>query len=73
MIKPNKISIIGTNGVGKTVFVTVWSKSLEKREKGKPFIVPTPLTYAYIERNWLQRLKKGLWPESTPQTEFVEL
>ena len=69
----NKISIVGTNGVGKTVFVTVWAKSLEKKERGQPFIVPTPLTFAYIERNWLQRLKKGLWPESTPQSEFIEL
>jgi len=69
----NKISIVGTNGVGKTVFVTVWAKSLEKKERGQPFIVPTPQTYAYIERNWLQRLKNGLWPESTPQSEFIEL
>jgi len=67
-----KIAIIGTEGAGKTVFVTVWSKFLEKQEEGRPFIIPDPSTYAYIEKNW-SKLRNGQWPESTPQSEFVNL
>jgi len=68
----SKIAIIGTEGAGKTVFVTVWSKLLEKQEQEKPFIIPDPSTFAYIEKNW-SKLRNGQWPESTPQSEFVHL
>jgi len=68
----SKIAIIGTEGAGKTVFVTVWSKLLEKQEEGRPFIIPDPTTYTYIEKNW-SKLRNGQWPESTPQSEFVHL
>lgn len=68
---PPKIAIIGTEGTGKTVFVTVWA-SLLKENKDGITLIPNGKTLKYINNNW-SLLQQGEWPESTPSTTWTSL
>lgn len=67
------IAIVGTEGSGKTVLLTVLAKRFGRVEDGEWFLNPlTGKTARYVEQNW-EALCNGEWPPSTPAGEIVEL
>jgi hypothetical protein len=62
-----RIAIVGTQGCGKTVFITTLAKRLSMFDhKQGAFLNPADTkTLKYVERNW-QLLQSGEWPPLTP-------
>jgi hypothetical protein len=64
-IKRSQIALIGTEGSGKTVFVTCLAKYLEGAGKNGRTLVPNSLpTCTYTEKNF-RILRSGEWPMET--------
>jgi GTPase SAR1 family protein len=68
---PN-IAIIGTNGAGKTVFITVLARHLNERPTDDFVLDPEPRTFKYIETNW-RTLNHWEWPGHTMAGNPVDL
>ncbi|MDR2439367.1 MAG: hypothetical protein LBE12_08370 [Planctomycetaceae bacterium] len=68
-----QISLIGTEGSGKTVLMTVLAKKLAKRSNDGLFLNPVGAkTLKYIEKNW-STLQSGEWVSSTPPGQMFDL
>lgn len=68
---PN-IAIIGTNGAGKTVFITILARHLNERPVDDFVLDPEPKTFKYIEKNW-RALNHWEWPGHTTAGNPVDL
>lgn len=67
------VAIVGTEGAGKTVFVTVLAKLYSQLRDDGVYMTPmNRATANYIERAW-QALCNYEWPPSTPPGELVHL
>jgi hypothetical protein len=67
------IAIIGTEGSGKTVLLTVLAKRFGTYEPNRIFMNPTGKTLRVVETNW-NRLNKGQWPKSNiAGAKFIDL
>ena len=68
-----KIVIIGTEGAGKTVFISCFAKHFEGSGKNgcilEPMTKDTPL---YVDENW-RALQNGDWPPATDAGQFLNL
>lgn len=62
------IAIVGTEGSGKTVFVTVLAKFFGPGER-EIFFNPLGKTIRFVENNW-NRLQAGQWPDQTTSGEM---
>ena len=58
------IAIVGTEGSGKTVFVTVLAKIYSGAVEREIFFNPLGKTIRFVENAW-NRLQAGEWPEKT--------
>lgn len=63
------IVIVGTEGAGKTVFVTCLAKYVQQGDKGVILDPQNAKTQIYIENVWA-KLQSGDWPPSTPPGEL---
>lgn len=68
----SKVVVLGTEGAGKTVFVTCLAKFLQQRELGIVLDPKDTDTQRYIERAW-KRLQEADWPPATPPGQFCVL
>lgn len=68
----SKVVILGTEGAGKTVFVTCLAKYLQQRDCGIILDPKDTDTQRYIERAW-KRLQEADWPPATPPGQFCVL
>jgi hypothetical protein len=67
------IAIIGTEGSGKTVFITTFAKHFDGTSSSEFFLNPLDdMTLRYVERNW-QTLRSGEWPNSTVMGQVFNL
>src|SRR4051812_31660713 len=60
------IAIIGTEGSGKTVLLTVLAKRFGQHEPNRPFMNPSGKTLRFVEKNW-KLLNDGRWPDTNTQ------
>ena len=58
------IAIVGTEGSGKTVFITVLAKHYSNAGERDIFFNPLGKTIRFVENAW-NRLQAGQWPEQT--------
>lgn len=63
------IAIVGTEGSGKTVFVTVLAKFFSRAGEREIFFNPLGKTIRFVENAW-NRLQAGQWPEQTTSGEM---
>lgn len=63
------IAIVGTEGSGKTVFVTVLAKFFGCAGEREIFFNPLGKTIRFAENNW-NRLQAGQWPDQTTSGEM---
>ena len=70
----SKVVVLGTEGAGKTVFVTCLAKFLHQRERELGIVLDPKDTdtMRYIERAW-KRLQEADWPPATPPGQFCVL
>ena len=69
----SKVVVLGTEGAGKTVFVTCLAKFLQQQPDLGVVLDPQDTdTQRYIERAW-KRLQNGDWPPATPPGQFCVL
>lgn len=67
------IAIVGTEGCGKTVFITTLAQSLRVYDPEKrTALIPDPYTLKYVASAWA-RLQVGDWPAHTHQGDAFEL
>jgi len=67
------IVVIGTEGSGKTVLLTVLAKRFGHHEPKRVFMNPTGKTLRFVEKNW-NTLNEGQWPPSnTAGQKFIDL
>jgi hypothetical protein len=68
------ICIIGTKGVGKSVFLAVLAKRFERAAEGKPRLeFLNNMTSRYVEKSWRKLTNEQAWPDPTPPGQFPEL
>jgi hypothetical protein len=60
------IALIGTEGSGKTVLLTVLAKRFGRHEPGRPYMNPSGKTLRFVEKNW-RLLNDGRWPDTNTQ------
>ena len=68
----SKVVVLGTEGAGKTVFVTCFAKFLQHHDLGVVLDPQDTDTQRYVEREW-KRLQNGDWPPATPPGQFCVL
>lgn len=72
-VRKPTIAVIGTEGSGKTVFITALAKYLSTIGSRGVFLNPQGVkTLKYVESVW-QTLQQGDWPPSTPPGQLFEL
>jgi uncharacterized membrane protein YhaH (DUF805 family) len=59
-----KISIAGTEGAGKSVFITALAQSMDAVES-VPYLLPESSSAAYYTAGIWDELQRGQWPKST--------
>ena len=68
-----KIAIIGMEGSGKTVLMTVLAKRMSQLPNRQYYLDPqNARTLKYVEEMWYT-LQNGHWPPSTPPGQLFEL
>lgn len=58
------VAVVGTEGSGKTVFLSVLARKYGKPEPGSPWFNPLGKTLRYVDNVW-HTLNEGQWPSST--------
>jgi hypothetical protein len=69
----HRVSVIGTEGSGKTTFITALAKQIDDRIPSGWLLDPRNMsTQQYVDRAW-EQLRRGDWPQFTLQAALHEL